>query len=484
MASFAEIDSIVIDDNHQMPANGKMSDGDGTSLSSLSSFSSGLSNDDNIEDLEEEESLGEYPNSHYDYQNSIGNMNMIRSVSDYEISTNKHRKKIKLDPLDLKEGSTTSSFLRNIGNWFRGSTRSTRSVPNQKSSFDNDEIKPGGDGSQYHLNSIKTKSLSNSEITLHSSPLPDKVAPRKVLHLNGEVDLKVLINDKSSSENSQSRNDVDDGNFSQDSFDVDISECKIEKAADSTASDVYTTTLESSICFELRSEDPVICRSWKRLFRNVPSVRVIQKSAVKHEINADAFIIPGNSFGILDGWPEIQFVDLFGWKIQDRIKEIIQRDYDGELLVGQSILLPRSEQTPSEEDSINSPVATSSPLTADAPTQVACNLNVKYLIYVPVMRVPLHVDNTANAYLAFKSAIKSVTRHNEKNKNDPVRNVVCPELCSDFGKMPPHRIAYQMKLAFDTFALDQRPDIKTPADLGHMATEHVRMTTSSEGSWF
>ena len=56
----------------------------------------------------------------------------------------------------------------------------------------------------------------------------------------------------------------------------------------------------------------------------------------------------------------------------------------------------------------DSPLTTSSPINTDAPpNHVPYNLQVKYLIYVPVMRVPLHVDNTANAYLAFKAAIKS-----------------------------------------------------------------------------
>ena len=60
-----------------------------------------------------------------------------------------------------------------------------------------------------------------------------------------------------------------------------------------------------------------------------------------------------------------------------------------------------------DDSEIGDPAASSSPLSTDAPNHEPYNLKVKYLVYVPVMRVPLHVDNTANAYLAFKAAIKA-----------------------------------------------------------------------------
>ena len=70
---------------------------DGASLSSLSSILSDLSDDDSLHESEQIGKLEDASPNHS--KHSINNM--IRSVSDYEISSQKHRKKIKLGKISI-----------------------------------------------------------------------------------------------------------------------------------------------------------------------------------------------------------------------------------------------------------------------------------------------------------------------------------------------------------------------------------------------
>lgn len=108
---------------------------------------------------------------------------------------------------------------------------------------------------------------------------------------------------------------------------------------------------------------------------------------------------------------------------------------------------------------------------------------VRYAVYAPVMRVPLHVEETVNAYLALRAAIKAIKLHNsEHSEDETISSVLCPALCDGFGSMPPGRIALQMKAAYEAFVLNKSEDLIVPKGLGSMATSHVNMTRNN-GSW-
>ena len=81
----------------------------------------------------------------------------------------------------------------------------------------------------------------------------------------------------------------------------------------------------------------------------------------------------------------------FGWQMQDRLQEVIREKHRGELLVGDAIIIPTVEGKEYEGSVDWSKFNEGQP--------------IKYLISAPTMRVPLEVNNTANAYLAFRAII-------------------------------------------------------------------------------
>ena len=58
-----------------------------------------------------------------------------------------------------------------------------------------------------------------------------------------------------------------------------------------------------------------------------------------HDVDADAVVSPTNSFGFMDGGLDLTHVLHFGDHVQDRVTATIGTRFDGELLVGQAVVV-------------------------------------------------------------------------------------------------------------------------------------------------
>jgi len=76
----------------------------------------------------------------------------------------------------------------------------------------------------------------------------------------------------------------------------------------------------------------------------------------------------------------------------DVLKAQIELEHNGELLVGQSILLAGKKDR---------------------------NKNCKFVIAAPIMRVPILISDTVNPYLAMRSAIQAIRKYNTTNRDGP-----------------------------------------------------------------
>jgi O-acetyl-ADP-ribose deacetylase (regulator of RNase III) len=67
------------------------------------------------------------------------------------------------------------------------------------------------------------------------------------------------------------------------------------------------------------------------------------------------------------------------------------------------------------------------------------------------MRVPHDVSDTVNAFLSFRAALRAVREHNRSGAGGkpPIRRVLCPGMATSVGRMPVHRSARQMRVAWD-----------------------------------
>jgi len=125
---------------------------------------------------------------------------------------------------------------------------------------------------------------------------------------------------------------------------------------------------------------------------------------------AAAMVSAANSFGFMDGGLDAAIRDVLGFAVQQRAQRVIVERHHGELPVGAAELI--------DTDDDRWPV----------------------LVIAPTMRVPENVNQTLNAYLAFRAALLACRRAN-------IESVVCCGLGTGIGGMEPQRAAVQMRMA-------------------------------------
>lgn len=160
--------------------------------------------------------------------------------------------------------------------------------------------------------------------------------------------------------------------------------------------------------------------SWEKHFAGVSDIEVIQNSAFS--IHTECVVSPSNSFGFLDGGFDAAITMNLGKQVQVELQSIIQKDYDGELLVGQAALFETK------------------------------NPQIPYCISAPTMRVPMYLGNkSVNAYLASRAIFLIL-----KKDNLPFTTVTIPGLGTGVGKIPYDLCALQMRKAYDDFYVGQK----------------------------
>ena len=119
----------------------------------------------------------------------------------------------------------------------------------------------------------------------------------------------------------------------------------------------------------------------------------------------------------MDGGIDAVYTHQFGFALEGRLQALLAAEHGGELPVGCAVI-----------------VETGSP-------------GIPWCVSAPTMRVPEAVPDTANAYLAFRAALRAVMAHNAAGRR-PIRRLLCPGATTT-GRMPAGRCAAQMRAAWD-----------------------------------
>jgi len=167
--------------------------------------------------------------------------------------------------------------------------------------------------------------------------------------------------------------------------------------------------------YRLRDSNLAVVTAWRDCFAQIPDVTVSHGDIFDEP--ADAIVSPANSFGFMDGGIDLAYSLRFGWDLQARLQVLLRREHDGELPVGQAVVIE----------------------TYDA--------QFPWLISAPTMRVPMDVSESVNAFLAFRAVIRTVRQFNESAAR-PIRSVLCPGLGTAAGRMAPQACARQMHYAY------------------------------------
>ncbi len=190
---------------------------------------------------------------------------------------------------------------------------------------------------------------------------------------------------------------------------------------------------------------PPLVESWKAYFPSLPHVSVVCDSVFTLE--ADALVSPANSFGRMDGGLDAQIVEYLGEDLETDVQQMIQSRHDGELPVGLAeVVVTNAPQFP-------------------------------FLVVAPTMRVPQNVSRTANAYLAFRAALRAVLAFNDLH-GGPIQTLLVPGLCTDNGLMPPLRAARQMRAAYETVMHGAPPNLDLSLDAGADSDDKSKVRAS------
>lgn len=178
----------------------------------------------------------------------------------------------------------------------------------------------------------------------------------------------------------------------------------------------------------LIDRNPNIIDAWQTYFANVENVTIQQGDLT--EVACSAIVSPANSFGFMDGGVDYAISERLGWNLQEELQKQIKALPEGELLVGQALVLETGDAT------------------------------IPYLISAPTMRVPtnFNIPTSLNAYFAMKAALIKAIAH------DKITSVAIPGLCTGVGRMQPDICARQMFFAFREIVLGQRMDFANFGD--------------------
>ncbi|WP_372367556.1 macro domain-containing protein [Candidatus Uabimicrobium sp. HlEnr_7] len=163
--------------------------------------------------------------------------------------------------------------------------------------------------------------------------------------------------------------------------------------------------------------------AWENFFSEFKDVKISYGNILAD--TADAIVSPANSFGYMDGGLDLQYSQHFGWDLEKKLRLVLEDQYDGELAVGQAVVINTDRD------------------------------DIPYLISAPTMRVPMDVSQTVNAYLAFRAILIAI-RHFNNNHTQKITNVLCPGLGTGEGRMPAERAARQMYAAYNNIVLGEK----------------------------
>lgn len=165
--------------------------------------------------------------------------------------------------------------------------------------------------------------------------------------------------------------------------------------------------------------------AWKEFFSAEENVSIVEEDITK--IACDAVVSPANSFGFMDGGLDYALSVRFGWDLEKKLQLKIKELPEGELLVGQAMIIETNDR------------------------------EVPFLISAPTMRIPtnFNIDTSVNAYLAMKAILINA------KANEKISTVAIPGLCTGVGRMQPIICARQMFQAYKEIILGEKQDFRT-----------------------
>ncbi len=193
--------------------------------------------------------------------------------------------------------------------------------------------------------------------------------------------------------------------------------CVFEPTGASAAELEYLGTIRHSAGMQLvlRDLDPMSVLAFSQVFGGAPNVNFGAGDLLAAGV--DAVVSPANSFGHMDGGIDRAYRNFFGLTVEVRLKELIEREYAGELPVGEAVAIPTGHP------------------------------RITRMIAAPTMRVPQNIRGTDNVRWAMTAALRVARMVG----SPPIERLGCPSMGTGVGRMDPFEAVEQMLTAWEEF---------------------------------
>ena len=193
----------------------------------------------------------------------------------------------------------------------------------------------------------------------------------------------------------------------------------------------------------LTAMDDELFNAWEYACGGIDIVTVYKGSILG--LDVDAVVSPANSFGFMDGGIDYAYTQCFGPSVQDDVQEKIKKDFDGELLVGQALIVS-THKTP-----------------------------IYALVSAPTMRVPMILGaETINPYLAARAALRALEDYPH------IETVAFPGLGTGVGRVPPLVCAQQVRAAIGEVCIPELHPLNVfPRSWSDAQINHQKLYTTT-----
>merc|ERR1739838_10096 len=114
-----------------------------------------------------------------------------------------------------------------------------------------------------------------------------------------------------------------------------------------------------------------LCQEFENTFNGLENVEIVNGRF--EDVDYDCVVSAANSFGLMDGGVDGAITMRYGTQLEDRVQEVIIRDFHGEQPVGTSFII-RAE------------------------SEIKKNGKNTYVAHTPTMRIPKDIRSTENVY--------------------------------------------------------------------------------------
>ena len=223
------------------------------------------------------------------------------------------------------------------------------------------------------------------------------------------------------------------------------------------ASDIHSDSLQFLETVHLCSNNRELIEVYKEAFshsRYAKLVLIEEIDFVKLEVPLySSLVVPGDSFGFLSPQNAIhsKAIDLYGENLQEKITSTIYHKKNGELLVGESILLSTPSQT-------------------------------QHIVYAPSHRVHGSNENRMSVFLSVRAALQRIRKFNLKTDSYKINRLIISDTCALYQQIPLIRLAMQTKVAVDAILLNLCPIFQMPTSLPRPLSLEVSLSKLKHSS--